>query len=243
MCCTLYLKSSLYNLITALKRGTQYSCFPRQVGVLCPLSSVSPHQVTAAMSGAGAGCWGTPRPGWSARSPGAAARAGSRTGEPAAASRRSGSSPSQTPGAALSWRAGSETRSWPGIRELCQRGGEISQAGGVLALWVSIIFYLGALCTNCNTIPTWVSESLRSALNSARSEMLRYCFSLYFFSRLLSCAVVKGVRGFLLGLCFLRRQRIGPGGGRRVMSEKFREFSEIFLPEKMLPLLKVVLCN
>ena len=37
MCCTLYLKSSLYNLITALKRGTQYSCFPRQVGVLCPL--------------------------------------------------------------------------------------------------------------------------------------------------------------------------------------------------------------
>ena len=36
MCCTLYLKSSLYNLITALKRGTQYSCFPRQVGVLCP---------------------------------------------------------------------------------------------------------------------------------------------------------------------------------------------------------------
>ena len=37
MCCTLYFKSSLYNLITALKRGTQYSCFPRQVGVLCPL--------------------------------------------------------------------------------------------------------------------------------------------------------------------------------------------------------------
>ena len=71
--------------------------------------------------------------------------------------------------------------------------------------------------------------------------MLRYCFSLYFFSKLLSCAVVKGVRGFLLGLCFLRRQRIGPGGGRRVMSEKFREWD--ILPELMLPLLKVVLCN
>lgn len=37
MCCTFYLKSSLYNLITALKRGTQYSCFPQQVGVLCSL--------------------------------------------------------------------------------------------------------------------------------------------------------------------------------------------------------------
>ena len=36
---------------------------------------------------------------------------------------------------------------------------------------------------------------------------------------------------------------MGPGGGRRVMSEKFKEFSEIFLQEIMLPLLKVVLCN
>ena len=115
-----YLKSSLYNLITALKRGTRYVFLSRWVSSSSALMVVWP-RVTAPMSGAGGGCWGTRRPGWSARSRGAAGRAGSRMGGPAAASRRSGSSPSLIPGAALFWRAGSETRSWPGIRENCVR--------------------------------------------------------------------------------------------------------------------------
>ena len=38
-----------------------------------------------------------------------------------------------------------------------------------------------------NQIFTWVSDSLRLELNSARSEIERYCFSLYFFSRAFSC--------------------------------------------------------
>ena len=38
-----------------------------------------------------------------------------------------------------------------------------------------------------NQILTWVSESFRLLENSARSEMERYCFSLYFFSRAFSC--------------------------------------------------------
>ena len=66
-----------------------------------------------------------------------------------------------------------------------------------------------------NQILTCVSESLRFELNSARSEMERYCFSLYFFSRAFSCWVVKGVRGFLFALCFLRTHLRGamPGAG------------------------------
>ncbi len=69
-----------------------------------------------------------------------------------------------------------------------------------------------------NQILTCVSVSFSSAENSARSEIERYCFSRYFFSRELSCWVVKGVRGFRFGLCFLRVQRMGPVGGRSVMS-------------------------
>lgn len=34
--------------------------------------------------------------------------------------------------------------------------------------------------------------------------MLKYCFSLNFFSKLSNCCVVKGVLGFLFGLCFLK---------------------------------------
>ena len=65
---------------------------------------------------------------------------------------------------------------------------------------------------------TWVSVSLSSALNSALSEMDRYCFSLYFFSKAFSWEVVKGVLGFLLGLCFLSKHLTGPTGGLRVRS-------------------------
>ena len=229
MCCTFYLKSSLYNLITALKRGTQYSCFPQQVVVLCPPLTRSRLRCL------GRGQNAREHRGQAGRRE---ARGQQRRRDPeGAGQQRHWGDPDPLHLRLLEPLSLGAPVLKPDLdleleKLVSERGGEISQARGVLALWVSIIFYLGALCTNCNMIPTWVSESLRSALNSARSEMLRYCFSLYFFSRLLSCAVVKGVRGFLLGLCFLRRQRIGPGGGRRVMSEKFREFSEIALPEK-----------
>ena len=39
--------------------------------------------------------------------------------------------------------------------------------------------------------------SFSCAVNSALSDMERYCLSWYFFSSACSCAVVKGVRGFL----------------------------------------------
>ena len=68
---------------------------------------------------------------------------------------------------------------------------------------------------------TCVSVNFNSALNSALSEIDKYCFSLYFFSRALSWAVVKGVRGFRFGLCFLNMHRTGPGGARSVISNYF----------------------
>ena len=43
---------------------------------------------------------------------------------------------------------------------------------------------------------------------------------LNFFSSELSCWVVKGVRGFLLGLCFRSVHRMGPGGGLNRISIK-----------------------
>lgn len=64
-----------------------------------------------------------------------------------------------------------------------------------------------------NQILTWVSVSLSCAENSALSAMLKYCFSRNFFSSAFSCCVVKGVLGLRLGLCFLKVQRRGPGGG------------------------------
>lgn len=51
---------------------------------------------------------------------------------------------------------------------------------------------------------TCVSVKCNELENSALSAILRYCFSLNFFSRLNNCWVVKGVRGLRLGLCFLR---------------------------------------
>lgn len=54
-----------------------------------------------------------------------------------------------------------------------------------------------------NQIFTWVSVRVREEENSARSAMDRYCFCLNFLSRARSWDVVKGVRGFLLVLCFL----------------------------------------
>ena len=76
-----------------------------------------------------------------------------------------------------------------------------------------------------NQILTCVSESLRLELNSARSEIERYCFSLYFFSRAFSCWVVKGVRGFLLALCFLSTHLRGAIPGLIPISRKWKMWS------------------
>ena len=70
-----------------------------------------------------------------------------------------------------------------------------------------------------NQILTWVSVSLSWALNSALSAIDKYCFSLNFFSNAFNCCVVKGVLGFLLGLCFLSVHLSGPGGGLNRKSE------------------------
>ena len=63
-----------------------------------------------------------------------------------------------------------------------------------------------------NQIFTWVSVKFKLFENSARSAMDRYCFSRNFFSNCINCCVVKGVRGFLFGLCLRKVQRIGPRG-------------------------------
>jgi hypothetical protein len=55
-----------------------------------------------------------------------------------------------------------------------------------------------------NQIFTCVSVSRRDEENSARSAMLKYCFSRNFFSSESNCCVVKGVRGLRFGLCFLK---------------------------------------
>lgn len=100
--------------------------------------------------------------------------------------------------------------------------------GGLEAI---LIFSISASCSLFdfallfwNHILTWVSVKLRLFENSARSAMERYCFSLNFFSSCISCWFVKGVRGFLFGLCFLRVHLIGPkaglGGGPEIM-ERF----------------------
>ena len=81
-----------------------------------------------------------------------------------------------------------------------------------------------------NQIFTWISVNLKDEENSARSAMLRYCFSLNFFSRERSCWVVKGVRGFLLGLCFLRLHFIRRGSWlSATKKEKYKLFFKIIL--------------
>lgn len=60
------------------------------------------------------------------------------------------------------------------------------------------------IVNNSSDLFTCVSVRWREFENSARSAMLRYCFSRNFFSRFSSCCVVNGVLGFRLGLCFLR---------------------------------------
>ena len=91
------------------------------------------------------------------------------------------------------------------------------------------IFSISASCNRLdlallfwNQILTWVSVKLRLAENSARSAMLKYCFSRNFFSSCCSCWVVNGVLGFLFGLCLRRVHRIGPnegeGGGPKITS-------------------------
>jgi hypothetical protein len=67
-------------------------------------------------------------------------------------------------------------------------------------------------------ILTCVSVRCRELENSARSAMLRYCFSLNFFSKLRSCCVVNGVRGLRFGLC-LRKFTFSLGGSPLLESE------------------------
>ena len=55
-----------------------------------------------------------------------------------------------------------------------------------------------------NHILTCVSVRLRELENSALSAMDRYCFCRNFLSSASNWEVVKGVRGFLLFLCFLK---------------------------------------
>ena len=70
-----------------------------------------------------------------------------------------------------------------------------------------------------NHIFICVSVIFKDAENSARSDMDKYCFVRNFFSKADNCCVVKGVRGFRLGLC-LRKVPIfiGPIGGLNVIS-------------------------
>lgn len=70
---------------------------------------------------------------------------------------------------------------------------------------------LDILHREINKIFTCVSVSLNELENSALSAILRYCLSLNFFSKAMSCCVVKGVRGFRFGLCF-RSAHLTTGG-------------------------------
>lgn len=64
--------------------------------------------------------------------------------------------------------------------------------------------------------------------NSARSAMLRYCLSRNFFSKESNCCVVNGVRGFRLGLCFLRLHLMR-GGSLLSVKEKNDHISKLFV--------------
>lgn len=68
-------------------------------------------------------------------------------------------------------------------------------------------------CNLCERFNTCVSVSCSDDENSALSAIVRYCFSRNFFSSASSWEVVKGVLGFLFGLCFLRVHLTGPGPG------------------------------
>jgi len=116
------------------------------------------------------------------------------------------------------------------------RKGGIKDGGGRRGLWgkrgreLNLIRSISASFNRLslallfwNQILTCVSVRFKDALNSALSAILRYCFSRNFFSNARSCWVVKGVLGFLLGLCLRRVTFTGPknrgvsadsGGGR-----------------------------
>lgn len=92
-----------------------------------------------------------------------------------------------------------------------------------------LIFSISASCSRLalarrfwNQIFTCVSVRRSDDENSARSAMLRYCFSRNFFSSDSSCCVVKGVRGLRFGLC-LRRLHLMRGGSLASATERERE--------------------
>ncbi len=98
-----------------------------------------------------------------------------------------------------------------------------AKPGGKTGLCAMRIFSISASCSRFdfallfwNQILTCVSVRLRLLENSARSAMLRYCFSLNFFSNAMSCCVVNGVLGLRFGLCFLSVHLSGPSCGRGI---------------------------
>lgn len=104
-----------------------------------------------------------------------------------------------------------------------------------------LIFSISASCNLLdfalrfwNHILTCVSVKLRLFENSALSAIDKYCFSLNFFSNAINCEVVKGVLGFLFGLCLLRVHLRGPNAGFGGSPEKIDHLCEkqIFLTFK-----------
>lgn len=99
---------------------------------------------------------------------------------------------------------------------MCAPRGNGSVKAGKTGLEASFSFSSSASCSLLalallfwNQILTWVSVRLRELENSALSAMERYCFWRNLRSSARSCEVVKGVRGFLLFLCFLRLHWLG----------------------------------
>lgn len=98
-----------------------------------------------------------------------------------------------------------------------------------------LIFSISASCSRLalarrfwNQIFTCVSVRRSDEENSARSAMLRYCFSRNFFSSDSSCCVVKGVRGLRFGLC-LRRLHLMRGGSLASATDRESEKERVLI--------------
>lgn len=103
-----------------------------------------------------------------------------------------------------------------------------------------LIFSISASCSLFalarrfwNQIFTWVSVSLSDDENSARSAILRYCFSRNFFSSDSSCCVVNGVLGLRFGLCFLKLHFILGGSLLSVIKKKRKTLMTFFFSYKI----------
>lgn len=110
------------------------------------------------------------------------------------------------------------------VKPGCKPPAATAATAAVLASAAILSFSSSASCSLLalarrfwNQIFTWVSVRVRDEENSARSAIDRYCFCLNFLSRARSWDVVKGVRGFLLVLCFLNwhEELMWPRRGKR----------------------------